>query len=292
MENIRIGTMIDAVDAPKIIPQIQDYGFECFSLVFQETEGVDMKDLASRVKDAIGDRDIVISTVTTFGNPLKEEKDIKTWERLIDNAPLFGTNIVSGWAGRIPNVPVPESIPKFKEVFTPLAQRAQDKGELIAFENCDMDGTWFYGDFNIAFCVRAWELMFDAVPYDNLGLEWEPCHQLYNLVDPIRQLRKWAKKIYHLHGKDATVDYDLLAEVGRDGCDPGEYAKHRTPGFGDSNWTDIISILRMNGYKGTIDIEGFHDPAYSGEWEMTGQVYALNYLKQCRGGDFVPNYVR
>ncbi|MHC4886891.1 MAG: sugar phosphate isomerase/epimerase, partial [Planctomycetota bacterium] len=66
---------------------------------------------------------------------------------------------------------------------------------------------------------------------------------------------------------------------------------HRTPGFGDSNWTDIISDLRHAGYKGSIDIEGWHDHVYCGELEMTGQVRALNYLKECRGGDLVPNPV-
>ena len=46
----------------------------------------------------------------------------------------------------------------------------------------------------------------------------------------------------------------------------------------------------MNGYKGSIDIEGCHDPAYRSGLEMTGQVRGLNYLKECRGGaEFAPN---
>ena len=61
----------------------------------------------------------------------------------------------------------------------------------------------------------------------------------------------------------------------------------RTPGFGDSNWTDVISELRLAGYTGSIDIEGWHDPVYRDALEMTGQVRALNYLKDCRGGEFV-----
>nr|NIP84750.1 sugar phosphate isomerase/epimerase [Planctomycetales bacterium] len=28
---------------------------------------------------------------------------------------------------------------------------------------------------------------------------------------------------------------------------------------------------------------------YRDDLEMTGQVHALHYLKQCRGGDYVPN---
>ena len=39
-----------------------------------------------------------------------------------------------------------------------------------------------------------------------------------------------------------------------------------------------------------IDIEGWHDPVYRGELEITGQVHGLNYLKNCRGGDIIPAF--
>jgi sugar phosphate isomerase/epimerase len=94
-------------------------------------------------------------------------------------------------------------------------------------------------------------------------------------------------KVFHVHGKDATIAWDTIREYGIHG--PKEFVWHRTPGFGDSNWTDIITILRQANYKGTIDIEGFHDPVYTNELEMTGQVRGLNYLKKCGGGYFVPN---
>jgi sugar phosphate isomerase/epimerase len=67
------------------------------------------------------------------------------------------------------------------------------------------------------------------------------------------------------------------------------FAFHRTPGFGDTNRTDVMSELRLGGYQGSIDIECWHDPVYSDELEMTGQVRALNYPKECRGGAFVAN---
>jgi sugar phosphate isomerase/epimerase len=131
--------------------------------------------------------------------------------------------------------------------------------------------------------------MFNAIPFDNIGLQWEPCHQMVKLIDPIPQLRKWVNKIFHIHGKDATIHWDVVKEYGIHGPKPFVY--HRTPGFGDSNWTNIISELRRYDFSGSIDIEGWHDPVYRDELEMTGQVYALNYLKQCRGGNFVPNPV-
>ena len=133
----------------------------------------------------------------------------------------------------------------------------------------------------------AWEMMFNEVPSDALGLQWEPCHQMVSLIDPLPQLRKWAHKVFHVHGKDATVAWDIIRTVGIRGGKP--YVWHRTPGFGDTNWTDVISILRQGKFHGSIDIEGWHDPVYRDELEMTGQVHALNYLKQCRGGPFVPN---
>ena len=129
--------------------------------------------------------------------------------------------------------------------------------------------------------------MFDAVPSDALGLEWEPAHQLIQLIDPIPQLRVWATKIVHLHGKDTSVDWDAVRRRGIYAAK--DFAPERTPGFGDTNWRDVFSILHENGYEGDVCIEGYHDPVYSGQWEMTSQLHALKYLKFCRGGDFVPN---
>ena len=51
------------------------------------------------------------------------------------------------FAGRIVNRPVPESLPAFKQVFSPLAARAEDRGLRIAFENCDMQDHWDRGDW-------------------------------------------------------------------------------------------------------------------------------------------------
>ena len=76
--------------------------------------------------------------------------------------------------------------------------------------------------------------------------------------------------------------WDVIREHGVFGKVP--FVQMRTPGFGDSDWMRVISELRLAGYKGAIDIEGWHDPVYRDELEMTGQVRALNYLKQCRGG--------
>lgn len=71
-------------------------------------------------------------------------------------------------------------------MFGPLGKRAADKGVRLAFENCEMGGNWQSGDWNIAQYPIAWEMMFDAIPSENIGLQWEPCHQMVKLIDLIR----------------------------------------------------------------------------------------------------------
>lgn len=291
MKQIRIGTLVGGGDAVRVLPQIIPHGFESFSLTFwQSTKDADLMELSKRVKEITAEHNIVISSLGIFGNPLTGAGDnadtLASWERLIDHAEAFGTNLVAGFTGRMPGS-IDESLPRFGEVFGELSRRAEAKGVKLAFENCDMGGTWKNGDWNIAHNPTAWEMMFNAVPAANIGLQWEPCHQMVSLIDPIPQLRKWVDKIFNVHGKDATIAWDIVREYGIHG--PKEFVWHRTPGFGDTNWTDIITILRQAGYEGSIDIEGWHDPVYRGELEMTGQVHGLNYLKKCRGGDFIPN---
>lgn len=271
------------------LKQILPHGFESFELTLWQYIGdIDLERLAKESLDVIGDQ-AIISSVGIYGNPLQDAQTAKDWETLIRNARLFGCSVVCGFAGALEDRPLPESMPKFKEVFGHLASVAEGEGVRIAFENCDMGGSWDSPRWNIAHAPRAWEMMFNEVPGDTLGLEWEPCHQMVSFVDPIPQLRKWVGRIYHIHGKDATVNHDIIKQEGIRSGVPVVW--HRTPGFGDSNWTDILSILRKGGYRGAIDIEGWHDPVYRDDLEMTGQVYSLNYLKSCRGGAFVPNPV-
>jgi sugar phosphate isomerase/epimerase len=291
-KTIRIGTMIKATEgrAAENIAAIADLGFESFQPFFwQTTRGQDLAELGKRCLDAIGNRDITISTIGMFGNPLEDQElDRETlagWKAAIDNAHHFGATCVAGFTGRIRNRPLPESLPRYREVWSELAKRAADKGVRIAFENCAMDGNWQTGDWNIAHNPDAWEMMFTETPDDNIGLEWEPCHQLVYLIDPLPQIRKWAHKFFHVHGKDATVRHEVIREHGIFGREP--FVFMRTPGFGDTNWVDVISELRLAGWSGSIDIEGWHDPVYREALEMTGQVRALNYLKDCRGGEYI-----
>jgi len=286
MKVIPVGTLLHASKALEYIPILARHGFECFEITFGgSTEGYDLKDYARKTHDAAQEHGVFISAVGVYGNTLDGGKRdvLRGIEGLIANARLFGCRTISCFAGRVPDESVEGSLPEFKKVFEALVKQASDQGLKIALENCPMGDSWNDGRWNIATYPAAWEMLFEQVPDEALGLEWEPAHQMRALIDPIPQLRRWVRRIHHVHGKDATIAWDILRENGIHGNKP--FAWDRTPGFGDSNWADILTILQMGGYQGTVDIEGYHDPVYRGELEWTAQLRSLTYLKQCRGGE-------
>ena len=81
LQNIRIGTMVRAnlPDPAAYVRQILPLGFESIQPFFWQTlGGKDLKRLAGDIREAIGDRDVVVSSLAVFGNPL-EERDL--WRR-------------------------------------------------------------------------------------------------------------------------------------------------------------------------------------------------------------------
>ncbi len=288
MEQYKIGTCVPGNSVEKWLPHMVKMGFESFSFNWHmELKGTDLTKLAETVKPILEGTGIPVTTLGLYCNPLANEEHKKNLEYVIDNAHLFGAKNIGTFAGALTGESVEASLPKFKEVFTELAKRAEDKGLNLVLENCPMGGKWNKTTCNIAFHPRAWDMMFHEVPANNLGLEWEPTHQLSQLIDPMPQIRKYGEKILHVHGKDGTVDWNTVKEEGIWG--PNTYMWHRMPGLGDCDWRTIITYLHMVGYEGDICIEGCHDPIYCNDWEMTGQLHALEYLKWARCGDFTPN---
>ncbi len=105
--DIRIGTLVSSgMQAPEYIRQILPHGFESFSLTFWQTcEGVDFKKLAREINAVLEGSNAVISSLAVFGNPLEsgatDKETLKGWRKAIDNAHLFGCDIVAGFTGRI-----------------------------------------------------------------------------------------------------------------------------------------------------------------------------------------------
>ncbi len=283
----RLGTLIRAASgAPQAIRDLLPLGFESWELAFALKRDTvpPLAPLAAEVMEVLSGTGTGVSVLGVYGNPLRDdavgEESRRAVREAMAGAHLFGTDVVACFAGRVPGWSVEASLPRFQEVWSELAREAADRGVRVAFENCLQGGTWETGDWNIAHNPDAWRRMFDAVPDACLGLEWEPAHQMIQLIDPLPQLREWAPRIFHVHGKDANIHREIIARHGIFGAE--RFAWFRLPGHGDMDWTEIMRALQEAGYTGTIDIEGNHDPVFKGDREIEGQVSSLHYLKECR----------
>jgi sugar phosphate isomerase/epimerase len=286
---IPIGTLIKGLESPeKAIRRLCSLGFECFQVSFWESIGkADLVKLGAELRETAESLGTKIHTLSIYGNLLRGDEAAAETRRglkeLVGAAGCFGADLVGCFAGRLPGTPVPASMEQWKRIFSPLAEEAEKRGVRIAFENCRMGDTWKTGKWNIAINPDAWDLMFRAVPSPALGLEWEPCHQVEALADPLFQLREWLPRILHLHGKDARIDRKLLAEKGLYGLK--RWAVSCFPGRGDTDWRAVFALLREAGYRGTVDIEGWNDEEWSGDREIEGQRRALEYLRTCRDSE-------
>ena len=121
LKDIRIGTMVKAGldDVAGYVRQILPLGFESIQPFFWQTlHGKDIPRLAGEIREAIGNADVVVSSLGMFGNPLEDgdldRQTLAGWETLIDNAHLFGTDMIAGFTGRVRGKPLPESLPRYK----------------------------------------------------------------------------------------------------------------------------------------------------------------------------------
>ncbi len=240
-------------------------------------------------RDKLAEADIEVSAIGHYGNALDPDPDVRRNHydhmlRLMDLAEMMGVGCVCSFAGRNPELDIADNIPAFAEFWGPLAKIAEDKGLKIGFENCPMFHYFPFRGINIAFCPRAWDMMFDAVDSPAIGLEYDPSHLICLLIDYLWVIRRYGSRIVHVHAKDAEVQWH---EVKINGIMEPPAVRHRTPGMGQANWAAIISHLVEAGYTGNLDIEGRHDPVYRGERENEGLVISLRHLQQFLAPEFV-----
>jgi len=281
----RLGTVVRAAHgAAATIAALRGHGFESWQILWSLKRDIvpPLAPVAEEVRSVLDGT--VVSALGIYGNPLRDdalgEESRRVLREALRTARAFGTDVVGCFTGRVPGTGLEASLPRFREVWSELAREAADCGVRVAFENCLQGGTWQSGDWNLAHNPDAWELLFDAVPADCLGLEWEPAHQLCQLIEPLPQLAHWAPRIFHVHGKDGEVRRDIIAQHGVLGRE--RFAWHRLPGFGGTDWREILRQLHAAGYAGSVDIEGYHDPVFKNDLEIEGQVRALHYLRDCR----------
>jgi len=90
------------------------------------------------------------------------------------------------------------------------------------------------------------------------GFNFDPSHFHWQGVDPVRFLKAFPDRIYHVHMKDAAVTLDgessILASHLNFGT-PGRGWDFRTPGRGGVRFEEIIRALNVINYPGPLSVE-------------------------------------
>ena len=157
---------------------------------------------------------------------------------------------------------IDDNWPRFKKVWEPLVEFAEDKGVRIGIENCPMffSGDEWPGGKNLAYCPAIWRRMFAEIPSKSFGLNYDPSHLVWLMIDPIKPLREFEERIFHVHAKDVRLDRERLDDVGIM-ASPLEFHVPKLPGLGEVDWSRFFSVLSDIGYQGPVCIEA-EDRAY------------------------------
>ncbi len=244
-------------------------------------------DEAAAVKALVADAGVQISGLGYYPNALSPNLEeaavaISHIKRLIKAAALLDVDVVNTFIGRDWTKSIDENWPRFKEVWPPLIAFAEQHKVRVGIENCPMlftDDEW-PGGKNLAHAPAIWRRMFEEIPSESFGLNYDPSHLLWQQMDYIKPLWACADRLFHVHAKDARVDQNRLDEVGVL-ANPLEFHTPKLPGLGDIDWGRFFSVLGSIGYNGPVCIE-VEDRAYEASLESRKDALrqSARYLKQ------------
>lgn len=230
---------------------------------------------------------VEISALGYYPNPL--DPDLEKREvygshimKLITAAEKLGVGTVTTFIGRDKHKTVEENLELFSKVWAPIVQHAEAHQVRIAIENCPMlfsKDEW-PGGLNLATTPAIWRKMFELIPSDHLGLNYDPSHFVWQQMDYIKPLYEFKDKIFHVHYKDIKIYQDKLHQVGTMAY-PLEYMSPKLPGLGDVDWGKYVSALTDIGYNGCSCIE-VEDKAFESSLEDVKKSLMLSkkYMEQ------------
>ena len=239
------------------------------------------------LKDKLANQPVKISALGYYPNPMDpDEKQASFYrnhiKKVIKAASILGIGNVNTFVGRDFTKNIDYNLSKFKEVWPEIIDLADSLNIKIGIENCPMffsDDEW-PGGKNLATTPKIWDQLFSIIPSNNFGLNYDPSHMVWQMMDYLYPIYAYKEKLHHIHLKDVKVYHDKLNQVGIL-ANPLEYHSPKIPGLGDINWGSFISALNDVRYRGPIVIE-VEDKAYEGSDEDIVKAIrsARNHLNQ------------
>ncbi len=282
-----------------LINYASEHGFQCVEMMCWPADSGDSRRYAGvshinvdkldakYINHYLKDKNVSISGLGYYPNPLdadvqKSEFYIEHIKKVIRACNTLGVPVMNTFIGRNQHLNMQENLILFKKLWKPIIETAKQEGIKIGIENCPMFFTndeW-PGGKNLAISPAIWDKMFEIFPDPLFGLNYDPSHMVFQMMDEIKPIYQFKNRLHHIHIKDVKVYKDKLDQVGIL-ANPLEYHSPKLPGYGDVNWRAFFAALTDVRYRGPVVIE-VEDKAFEGNIDdVTAAILtSRNYVKQ------------
>jgi len=296
-----VSAILGDLSFDEVIDFAAESGFSCVELMCwpsgkadRKYAGVNHVDVASlddtelnRIKNKLTQKNITVSGLGYYPNPLHPDTTkagfyIDHIKKVIDAAVKLELGLINTFIGSDPAKHDDDNFEKFLQIWPPIVQYAEQRNIKIGIENCPMFFTkdeWPSGN-NLAHSPALWRRIFEAIPSRHFGLNYDPSHLIWQMMDYSKPIFEFRDRIFHVHLKDARILWEKIDDAGIL-TTPLNLHTPKIPGLGDIDWGKFFSALYEAGYNGPACIE-VEDKSFEGSLEnrKTALLQSRNYLRQ------------
>lgn len=270
-----VSAILDGWTFEEMMQVASDMGFSCVEVAcwpqgkaerrYAGVSHIDVtkedREYVEHIREVCRNTGVEISALAFYPNTMDEDPDrreaaVSHLKKVIRFASLLGVGTVTTFIGRAQHRCVEDNLELVKEVWPPIIRHAEECGVRIAIENCPMlfgPDQWPGGQ-NLFTSPELWRRILEILPSPSLGINYDPSHFVWQMMDYISPLSEFRDRIFHVHYKDIRVDRKKLERVGTLAY-PLDYMTPKLPGLGDVDWGRYVSALEEIGYEGYTCIE-------------------------------------
>lgn len=228
-----------------------------------------------KVKNHLSSKAMHVSALQVSGNhiapdPAERERENSNFVKTIELAGKLGVPYIGTQSGKDASKTFAAQVDEIVHVY--------HEKYFAACEEYKVRILWepWQGGPNIATSPVGFEALFNAFedsPY--VGLQYDPSHLLWQMMDPIQTAKDFADKIYDVHLKDTQIHWDIVRRGGIVPVDQARWWQFRIPGMGSINWPEFFGVLQSVGYEGAMSIE--HEDNLYGALDNPGPDFSEPY---------------
>lgn len=296
-----VSAILDKSNFEEMIDTASELGFACVEVAcwprgkaerrYAGVSHIDVDDMdekkAAYINDYCAKKHVEISSLAYYPNTMDPDPDkrktaVEHLKKVILASHKLGVGMVTTFIGRDQTKTVEENLELVKQIWPPILELAKENNVKVAIENCPMlfgPDQWPGGQ-NLMTTPVIWKKVFDILPYDNFGINYDPSHFVWQMIDYIKPIYEFKDKIFHVHYKDIKLYPDKLNQCGIMAY-PLDFMAPKLPGLGDVDWGKYVSALTDIGYDGYTCIE-VEDRAFESSAEKVRESLILSkrYMEQ------------